>query len=499
MSDKNSAVAIFDSHDRAEDAIRELQKSGFDMKKLSIVGKDYHTEENVVGYYNTGDRMKYWGKLGAFWGGFWGLFFGSAFFWVPGMGPMLVAGPLVAWIVGGLEGAVMTGGLTALGAGLYSIGIPKNSILQYETQIKNGKLILIAHGTADEVARAKALLDQSEASSATIHGEQLATVERIIPRDAFDRWLQSACGRSHSQARRHAPGETRTGCVFRERVTEYYVKEITMKTDAELQKDVMDEIKWEPSVTAAEIGVSAVSGVVTLNGTVPIYAEKWAAERAAQRVQGVKAIADEIQITPIGRHARTDAEIAAVVASSLKSHVWVPTDIQATVQNGWVTLNGVVNWEFQQRAATDCVRFLAGVKGVMNDITLKPAAHPDAIKDAIERALVRNAEVDAGNVKVAASGSAVTLSGSVRSWGEKRRPGRRPGTRQESIPFKTTSTSRLRDGRTRSHVVEIISIGEVTPRRPSVAGWPAFFGNDRNSFALEHQRIGLLIRCTKDN
>ena len=116
MTDKNSVVAIFDSHDRAEDAIRELQKSGFDMKKLSIVGKDYHTEENVVGYYNAGDRMKYWGKLGAFWGGFWGLLFGSAFFWVPGIGPLLVAGPLVVCIVGGLEGAVMTGGLTALGA-----------------------------------------------------------------------------------------------------------------------------------------------------------------------------------------------------------------------------------------------------------------------------------------------------------------------------------------------------------------------------------------------
>ena len=175
-SDKNSVVAIFESHDQAEDAIRELQKSGFDMKKLSIVGKDYHTEENVVGYYNTGDRMKYWGKLGAFWGGFWGLLFGSAFFWVPGIGQVLVAGPLVMWIVGALEGAVVTAGLTALGAGLYSIGIPKNSVLQYETQVKNGKLLLVAHGTADEVRRAKDLLDQTEANSATIHGEQLAAV-----------------------------------------------------------------------------------------------------------------------------------------------------------------------------------------------------------------------------------------------------------------------------------------------------------------------------------
>ena len=98
MSDKNSVVAVFDSHERAEDAIRELQKSGFDMKKLSIVGKDYHTEEHVVGYYNAGDRMKYWGKLGAFWGGFWGLLFGSAFFWLPGIGPVLVA-----WTAGGLD------------------------------------------------------------------------------------------------------------------------------------------------------------------------------------------------------------------------------------------------------------------------------------------------------------------------------------------------------------------------------------------------------------
>ena len=153
ISNENSVVATFDSHDRAEEAIRELQKSGFDMKKLSIVGKDFHAEENVVGYYNAGDRMKYWGKLGAFWGGFWGLLFGSAFFWVPGIGPLLVAGPLVASIVGALEGAVMTGGLTALGAGLFSMGIPKNSVLQYETQLKNGKLLLVAHGTAEEVAR----------------------------------------------------------------------------------------------------------------------------------------------------------------------------------------------------------------------------------------------------------------------------------------------------------------------------------------------------------
>src|SRR5580698_311074 len=108
MSYSNSVVAAFKTHSQAEEAIRELQKDGFDMKKLSIVGKDYHTEEHVVGYYTTCDRMTYWGKMGTFWGGVWGLLFGSAFFWVPGIGQLLVAGPLVMWIVGALESAVVT-------------------------------------------------------------------------------------------------------------------------------------------------------------------------------------------------------------------------------------------------------------------------------------------------------------------------------------------------------------------------------------------------------
>ncbi len=172
MSEQNSAVAVFTSHENAEAAIRELQQSGFDMKKLSIVGKDYQTEEHVVGYYTTGDRMLYWGKLGAFWGGFWGLLFGSAFFWVPGVGQLLVAGPLVMWIVGALEGAVVTGGLTALGAGLYSIGIPKNSVMQYQTEVKNGRLVLVAHGSPGEVARARGILEQTDALSTTVHSER---------------------------------------------------------------------------------------------------------------------------------------------------------------------------------------------------------------------------------------------------------------------------------------------------------------------------------------
>ena len=123
MSTNNSAVAVFHSHYKAEEAVRELQKSGFDMTKLSIVGKDYHTDEDVIGYYNPGDRMMYWGKAGAIWGGFWSLLFGSAFFAIPGLGSVLVAGPLVAWIIGALEGAAVVGGVSALRAAMMSIGI----------------------------------------------------------------------------------------------------------------------------------------------------------------------------------------------------------------------------------------------------------------------------------------------------------------------------------------------------------------------------------------
>ena len=169
MSEKNAVVAIYESHSQAEEALKELQRSGFDMKKLSIVGKDYHTEEHVVGYYNAGDRMKRWGKSGAFWGGFWGLLLGSAFFAIPGIGPVLVAGPLVAWIVGALEGAVVVGGLSAIGAGLYSIGIPKDSIVQYETAIKSDKFLLLAHGTADEVERAKRIMRTARPVEVAVH------------------------------------------------------------------------------------------------------------------------------------------------------------------------------------------------------------------------------------------------------------------------------------------------------------------------------------------
>ena len=169
MTPDNTVVAVYDTHTQAEEAIQQLQRGGFDMKKLSIVGKDYHTEEHAVGYYNTGDRMKHWGKFGAFWGGVWGLLVGAAFFVIPGVGPVLIAGPLVAWVVGALEGAVVVGGLSALGAGLYSIGIPKDSILRYESAVQADKFLLVVHGTADEMMKAKNILKVTGPEESNVH------------------------------------------------------------------------------------------------------------------------------------------------------------------------------------------------------------------------------------------------------------------------------------------------------------------------------------------
>lgn len=174
MSDTSAVIAIYDTHSTADNAVKELQRSGFEMKELSVIGKDYQTDEQVVGFYNAGDRMKYWGKLGAFWGGLFGLLIGAAFFWVPGIGPMVVAGPLTAWIVAGLEGAVAVGGLSAIGAGLYSIGIPKDSVLKYETAIKSDKFLLVAHGTAAEVAKAKDILGTTRPAELSQHNLEAA-------------------------------------------------------------------------------------------------------------------------------------------------------------------------------------------------------------------------------------------------------------------------------------------------------------------------------------
>jgi uncharacterized membrane protein len=178
MSRFSSVVAVYESHAQAEDAVKELQRSRFDMTKISIIGKDYHTEEHVVGYYNTGDRMMCWGRRGAFWGGIWGLLFGAAFFAIPGIGPVLVAGPLVGWIIGALEGAVVVGGVSALGAGLYSIGIPKDSVLKYESALKTGNYVLVVHGLLEaNVIAARRIISSTAASELALHASERADQE----------------------------------------------------------------------------------------------------------------------------------------------------------------------------------------------------------------------------------------------------------------------------------------------------------------------------------
>jgi hypothetical protein len=169
MNDTGSVVAVYNSHTDAEQAVAKLSGAFFDITKVSIVGKDYHTEEKVVGYYTTGDRMKSWGGLGAFWGGIWGLLFGAGFFLIPGIGPVVVAGPFLAALIGALESAVLVGGLSALAAGLVSLGIPKQSAIKYEAEIKADKFVLVAHGTLEELERAQAILADTSPISVEKH------------------------------------------------------------------------------------------------------------------------------------------------------------------------------------------------------------------------------------------------------------------------------------------------------------------------------------------
>jgi hypothetical protein len=169
MSEQNTVVAVYNTHIQAEAAIKKLQRAAFNITKLSIIGKDYHTDEHVVGYYTTGDRMKYWGRLGALWGSVWGLLLGAGFFAIPGVGPVLIAGPVLGWVLGALEGAVMTGGMTAIGAALYSMGLPKDSAIRYEMALKSSKFILVAHGTADEAAQARTILQTTQTHALDTH------------------------------------------------------------------------------------------------------------------------------------------------------------------------------------------------------------------------------------------------------------------------------------------------------------------------------------------
>jgi len=169
MDQADAVIAVFADHEAAEAAVKKLTAAGFEMKNLSVVGKGYHTEEKVVGFYTAGDRVKFWGTRGLFWGGLWGLFFGGLFLTIPVVGHVVVLGYLAAVAIGAVENAAVVGGLSAIGAALYSIGVPKDSVIQYEAAVKADSFLVMAHGPAADMARAKDVLGTAHPSSLDLH------------------------------------------------------------------------------------------------------------------------------------------------------------------------------------------------------------------------------------------------------------------------------------------------------------------------------------------
>jgi len=192
-----------------------------------------------------------------------------------------------------------------------------------------------------------------------------------------------------------------------------------MKTDQELESDVREALLWEPSVTADRITVSAANGVVTLTGKVSFYAEKRAAERVVHRIAGVRILVDELDVHHLESRDDSDADLAVAVASALYWHVWVPVSVQVTVDQGWVTLSGTTQWQFERNAAERAVRYMSGVLGVTNEITLVPEADASDVHKAIETTLRRNSWVNADRINVLATGGKVTLSGTARTLEER--------------------------------------------------------------------------------
>jgi osmotically-inducible protein OsmY len=192
------------------------------------------------------------------------------------------------------------------------------------------------------------------------------------------------------------------------------------RTDAQIQADVLAELRWDPRVQPNEIGVSVKDGVVTLTGWVDSYVKKWAAEEAAHKVRGVKAVANDIEVKLPSDSTRTDADIAAAVARTLETDAFIPIDkLDITVSKGWVTLKGEVEWQYQKTDAERAVRRLTGVTGVTNLIAVKPRVTATDLKQKIQDALVRSAELDASRIQVTVDGNRVILTGSVRSWAER--------------------------------------------------------------------------------
>ncbi|HHJ14006.1 MAG TPA: hypothetical protein ENJ79_06460 [Gammaproteobacteria bacterium] len=169
MRNLKSCVAIFTTHEEAEQAVADLMHAGLDIKRITIVGKGYQREEHVLGYYNAIDRIKLWGKRGAFWGGLWGIIFSPALIYVPVGATLTISRLLVSTLASGLSTAILTGSISALGAALYSIGVPRNSILRYETAVRLEKYLLIYHSTSDEVERARDILGTDKEADIAVY------------------------------------------------------------------------------------------------------------------------------------------------------------------------------------------------------------------------------------------------------------------------------------------------------------------------------------------
>jgi osmotically-inducible protein OsmY len=190
-----------------------------------------------------------------------------------------------------------------------------------------------------------------------------------------------------------------------------------MKSDSDLQHDVIEELEWDPSIDASKIGVTARDGVVTLTGSVRIYADKMEAERIAKSIGGVRAVANEIEVRIAGACERNDTDIAAAAINALKWHTSIPDEkVKVTVRNGWITLEGEVEWQYQRQAARDAVLFLTGVKGVTNSIRLAVKPKPKDVRARIEAAFKRSAEVDVSHVRIETHDGTIVLKGKVSSW-----------------------------------------------------------------------------------
>ena len=193
-----------------------------------------------------------------------------------------------------------------------------------------------------------------------------------------------------------------------------------MRTDSDIKRDVESELKWDPDIDASDIGVAVKNGVVTLSGFVRSYTQKYQAEKATKRVKGVLGVANDIEVRLPSVHEKTDPEIARAAVEAIKSELpYSHENIKVVVKNGWVTLEGNAEWEYQRNRAEAAVRKLRSIKGISNLVTLKPRVAPSEIKAKIEEALKRMAEVDADRVTVTASGGEVVLTGTVRSWAER--------------------------------------------------------------------------------